>query len=140
MSITRKYRPEKQEVRKAEQNHAALVSTRAIVQRYCAGDPRVLNEIKEARFEDQTQQLSRGDMLNAVADARSAYERLPPAIKSRFGSYLQLVRYLNNPANRAEAERIGLCQKPEAVPIPATDKLLSEIRDRLPLPPKGANE
>lgn len=58
-----------------------------------------------------------------IARAREAFEALPYAIRERFGhSPENLLAFLQNPENRAEAEKLGLVvpkKVEEAAPTPA---------------------
>lgn len=48
-------------------------------------------------------------MLNFINDSRHVFMGLPSAVRKRFqNDPYQLVRFLENPDNRAEAERLGL--------------------------------
>lgn len=50
-------------------------------------------------------------MLNTVMDVRSQFQTLPPRIRRRFfDDPVQLVRFVNDPANRSEALRLGLVE------------------------------
>lgn len=121
-----------QERHEAEQHHAAMVSTRAVLSRYIGGDPTLLAQAKEAQYYDTTRELTRGDALNRIADARSQYERLPAAIRAKFGSMQQMISYLNNPANEAEARRLGLLNpKKEPEKPTKSEELLGRIADKL---------
>lgn len=132
MSI--KYTPhvQSQERHGAEQHHAAMVSTRAVLSRYIGGDATLLAQAKQAQYYDTTRELTRGDALNRIADARSKYERLPAAVRAKFGSMQQMIAYLNNPANEAEARRLGLLnpKKEEEKPT-KSEVLLNRIADKL---------
>lgn len=69
------------------------------------GDP---NATRQGRFMELSSD-SFHDMLNKVTDAQSAFRGLPARVKTRFSNDpYQLLRFMENPANRAEAERLGL--------------------------------
>lgn len=129
-----------QTVQQAEQSHAARVSTESIIRRYLGGDPSLLAQAPQAQFYDHTREPTRSDMLNAVADARTKYERLPAAIKRRFASYQQMMQYLSNPANREDAIKIGLIDKPVEPDVDHNTELLTEIRDALKLDEQGGGK
>lgn len=132
MSI--KYTPhvQSQERHGAEQHHAAMVSTRAVLSRYIGGDATLLAQVKQAQYYDTTRELTRGDALNRIADARSKYEQLPDAVRARFGSMQQMIAFLNNPANEVEARRLGLLNpKKEPEKPTKSEELLGRIADKL---------
>lgn len=121
-----------QERHGAEQHHAAQVSTRSILARYIGGDPALLAQAKQAQFFDTTRDLTRIDALNLIASARSKYELLPDAVRARFGSYQQMVSFLDNPANEAEARKLGLLNPKKVAEKPTkSEELLSRIADKL---------
>lgn len=68
------------------------------------------NATRQGRFTDVSSE-SFHDMLNRVTDAQQAFMTLPARIRGRFSNdpYM-LLRFLEKPENREEAERLGLLQ------------------------------
>jgi len=64
------------------------------------------------------------DMLNTLVDAKNDFRALPARIKGRFGNDpYQLLRFLEDPSNEAEAIKLGLreAKEPEFVaPAPGS--------------------
>jgi len=51
------------------------------------------------------------DMNNAIIDAKSAFSRLPSRVRGRFrNDPYQLLRFLEDPANKEEAVKLGLVE------------------------------
>lgn len=70
---------------------------------------------RQGRFMDMPSE-SFHEMLNRVTDARHQFMNLPAKVRTRFqNDPYQLLRFLENPANRPEAERLGLVD-PKYVP------------------------
>jgi len=72
--------------------------------------------------------------MNAVRDAETAFMHLPPELRKRFGHDPQeLVAFLDNGENRAEAEKLGLVAKPVEKTrdvVQAVDELAAKIVPR----------
>lgn len=56
------------------------------------------------------------EVMNIAADAQSQFMGLPPAVRKRFGSPYNIVRFCEDPRNREEAIKLGFFQAP---PTPA---------------------
>lgn len=71
------------------------------------------------RYGDFSSVASYQQSLNAVIAAQDAFEALPSAIRKRFANDpAQLLRFIEDDANREEAVRLGLINPPEPVPAP----------------------
>lgn len=86
---------------------------------------------RQGRFMDMPSETFH-EMLNRVTDARHQFMNLPAKVRTRFqNDPYQLLRFLENPANRPEAERLGLVD-PKYVPpgeMPGNGSLDPENRD-----------
>lgn len=69
------------------------------------------------RFGDVTGQDFQ-QAMDLVANARSAFEDLPSALRSRFDNDpAMLLEFMQDPENRAEAVKLGLVRKEEPAPV-----------------------
>jgi len=72
--------------------------------------------------------------MNAVRSAQDAFMQIPPDVRKRFGHDPQeLIAFLGDDKNRAEAERLGLVAKPMEKTrdvIQAVDELAAKIVPR----------
>lgn len=79
-------------------------------------------------------------MMRTVTDAQAAFNRLHPKLREKFGNDpRQLIAFLGDADNRAEAEKLGLVKKakaeaPRPEPSPAPAK--PEAKKEDPTPPK----
>lgn len=82
-------------------------------------------------------------MQNKVLAARVAFMQLPAAVRARFGNDpAQLIEFLGDKANQAEAVRLGLAEKPEVVPdVPKVEKSAPGGSESVPgaVPEKGSH-
>lgn len=74
------------------------------------GDPRASRQPKFLWMPSK----SYHDMLNEVTDAQNAFKSLPARLKGKFNNDpYQMMRWLENPQNRAEGLKLGLLQPTE---------------------------
>lgn len=89
---------------------------------------------RQPRFVDLPSQ-SYHDMCNVVVDAQNAFRSLPARVKARFGNdTYQLLRFLEDPANREEAIKLKLVESQEAdfvAPMPDLSKMTKETVEEL---------
>lgn len=113
---------------KTEQHHKNEVNINQIVARYRKTGimPRVP---QGARYGDFTQVNDYHQAVQAVRDVETAFMSLPSSLRKRFENDPgQLVQFLDNPENRAEAEELGLLereaasQEPQEVPPEAPEE------------------
>lgn len=72
-------------------------------------------------FGDFSQVTDYTTAVNLVEASKEAFDSLPSAVRKRFGNNpMELVEFLKNPANRGEAEKLGLIEKKakESVKLP----------------------
>lgn len=82
-------------------------------------------------FGEAISEYSYQESLNAVIHADEAFANLPAKLRDRFGNDpVQLLKFLENPANRDEAVELGLLEQPPAPPEPM------EVRIVDPSPPQ----
>ncbi|QXP07961.1 MAG: internal scaffolding protein [Arizlama microvirus] len=78
----------------------------------------------EPRYGDFTDVVDYHTALNAVIAAEDAFMALPAKIRTRFeNDPSKLIDFMQNPANREEAESLGLVNKTEPVPIGLLDPI-----------------
>lgn len=59
--------------------------------------------------------------LNLITEAQGHFDSLPASVRDRFNNNpATLLKFLNNPQNRKEAESLGLVQPPEPEPAPTS--------------------
>jgi phage internal scaffolding protein len=74
------------------------------------------------RYGDFTDVVDYHSALNAVIAAEDEFMTLPAHIRTRFDNDpSKLIDFMENPANRSEAESLGLVNKSEAVPVGLLD-------------------
>lgn len=91
---------------------------------------------REPRYGDVSSMDFQEAML-IVADARSAFEALPALVRERFkNDPADMLRFCEDPANRAEAASLGLMSPPEPVPapVPATGAVAAPQGASAPVP------
>lgn len=82
-------------------------------------DPLVVQQ-REAAFGDFSDGLDFMGAMNRVVEGQAAFGTLSSKVRDRFGNDpVLLLEFLGDPANRAEAESLGLVQKPAAEPAAA---------------------
>lgn len=82
-------------------------------------DPLVVQQ-REAAFGDFSDGLDFMGAMNRVVEGQAAFGTLSSKVRDRFGNDpVLLLEFLSDPANRAEAEGLGLVQKPAAEPARA---------------------
>lgn len=76
------------------------------------------------RYGDFTDVVDYHSALNAVIAAEDSFMALPAHLRTRFDNDpAKLIDFLENPANRQEAESLGLVAKTEPVPIGLLDPI-----------------
>lgn len=76
----------------------------------------------EPRYGDFTNVVDYHSALNAVIAAEDGFMALPADIRTRFDNDpSKLIDFMENPANRSEAESLGLVTKTEPVPVGLLD-------------------
>lgn len=76
----------------------------------------------EPRYGDFSDVMDYHSALNAVIAAEDQFMGLPANIRARFeNDPSKLIEFLDNPANRKEAESLGLVNKTEPVPVTSLD-------------------
>ena len=76
----------------------------------------------QPRYGDFTDVVDYHSALNAVIAAEDEFMALPANIRTRFDNDpAKLIDFLENDANRTEAENLGLVVKSEAVPVGLLD-------------------
>lgn len=103
-----------------------------IMQRHLAGGPLGNpnnHKAREPRWGNMPSETFH-EMLNMVTDVGNAYRQLPPRIKSRFGNPYQVIRFVEDEKNQAEAIKLGLIHDPvkleEIQAAEAAEKLRKE--------------
>lgn len=67
---------------------------------------------KPLSYGDVSNATNLNDAMNVIAEIQDAFDVLPAAIRQRFDNDpLSLVGFLENPANRAEAVKLGLVEE-----------------------------
>lgn len=76
----------------------------------------IINRInKEARYGDFSNGLEYSEMMERISHAKEDFMSLPSNIRARFkNSPRQLIDFLNDPENKAEAQELGII----ATPVP----------------------
>jgi len=73
----------------------------------------------QLQFGDFTSPDQYADLLNRVLEARQDFDTLPSDIRDRFAnSPEQLIKFMSNPDNEAEAIKLGLIPDPNPDPAP----------------------
>lgn len=67
-------------------------------------------------FRDFTNVPTFLDQMNAMAKVRQDYEALPAKVRKRFHSPLEIIMFLQDPNNEAEAIKLGFIPKPPIQP------------------------
>ena len=76
----------------------------------------------EPRYGDFTGVVDYHSALNAVIAAEDGFMALPADLRTRFDNDpSKLIDFIENPANRQEAESLGLVNKTEPVPVGLLD-------------------
>lgn len=89
-----------------------------IVARYARGQVPRVNPLPP-RFEDVSS-VDYSEAMYVVANARSAFEGLPARLRARFHNEpRELLAFVSDDRNRAEAEELGLVVKVAAAPVVA---------------------
>lgn len=97
-------------------------------------DPRSLNA-REAMFADVTDVPSYQEALNVVRAAQEGFEALPAKIRDRFeNDPAQLLGFMGDPKNEAEAIELGLITGPETPSAPPSTPPTAPTAP--PAPPK----
>lgn len=77
------------------------------------GDP---NATLQPRFLDLSSSASYHDMLNRVTQINSMFASLPARLRTQFQNRPEvLMKFIENPANTAQAVKLGLIDDPEVV-------------------------
>jgi len=76
----------------------------------------------EPRYGDFTDVVDYHSALNSIIAAEDGFMALPADLRTRFDNDpAKLIDFLGNPANREEAESLGLVTKAEPVPVGLLD-------------------
>lgn len=71
------------------------------------------------RYEDLPDVNDYHSAMNLTLEAQRSFELLPAGIRDRFANDpARLLAFLNDPKNRAEAETLGIVQKPPSEAVP----------------------
>lgn len=77
--------------------------------------------------------------LNQVIEAQAAFDLLPAAVRKRFGNQpTQLMAFLDDPANRDEAVKLGLVEPAPLPPQPEAPQGRPEASEKPTSATKGA--
>lgn len=72
-----------------------------------------------ARYEDLPDQSDYHEAMNLVTQSQQSFEALPATVRDRFANDpARLLQFLSDPANRSEAEKLGLVPKAPPPPEP----------------------
>ncbi len=72
---------------------------------------------------------------NSILEADRAFENLPSWVRSRFqNSPHELLEFMDDPDNQAEAEKLGLLRPPDAEPVATPDPTPDPTADPSPDP------
>lgn len=95
---------------------------------------------KPPQFGDFMSAYTFQESMNAVIDAENMFAQLPARIRDRFGNDPeQLLRFLEDDKNRAEAIELGIVAPPPADPPPQKVEVVNQPAGDTPPPqPKGA--
>lgn len=78
---------------------------------------------RQAMFGDFSSSGDFQSAVNGINDAEFAFSQLPGRLRARFkNSAYQLMRFLEDPANLAEAIKLGLVEEPATEPVKAPEK------------------
>lgn len=89
------------------------------------------NATRQPRFEYQPSETFH-EMLNMVTDAQNAFRALPARTRGRFSNDpYQLLRFLENPENRAEAEKLGLVDPKDPFNYLGVSNTTADLNPRL---------
>jgi phage internal scaffolding protein len=110
-----------QEPTRAQQHHAEECDINTIVKRFGITGKMPINQ-SEARYGDFTDADDYHTALNKIIAAEDDFMRLPADIRASFDNNpADLIGFLNNPANRDQAEKLGLLSaKPTGLPVETT--------------------
>lgn len=74
----------------------------------------IKQEMRNHTYGDFSEGLQYREAMNRIIKADDEFQRLPAAIRKRFGQDPgQLIEFLNDEKNREEAQEIGLIEKPK---------------------------
>lgn len=72
-----------------------------------------------ARYEDLPDQSDYHEAMNLVTQAQRSFESLPAELRDKFSNDpARLLRFLEDPKNRQEAEQLGLIDARPSEPVP----------------------
>jgi phage internal scaffolding protein len=97
-----------QEPTRAQQHHKDECDINVIVKRFGITGKMPINQ-SEARYGDFTAAEDYHTALNRIIEAEDDFMALPAEIRTQFDNNpANLIGFLNNPANKSEAEKLGL--------------------------------
>jgi phage internal scaffolding protein len=116
-----------QEPTRAQQHHAEECDINTIVKRFGITGKMPINQ-SEARYGDFTDADDYHTALNKIIAAEDDFMRLPADIRATFDNNpADLIEFLNNPANKSAAEKLGLINptsspsEPQTLPTSVTE-------------------
>lgn len=102
---------------------------RNIVQRAMRGKPVHVN-VMQGSFRDISDAPTYTEALNLVVRAQAQFDALPSKVRDRFANDpLQLMAFLADKENEAEAIKLGLVKTPEPAPQPPDPVLVRVVPD-----------
>jgi phage internal scaffolding protein len=115
------------------QSFAAECDINNIISRACAGADITHVSARVAQYGDFSSVPSYREALDLVSRAEGLFMELDPKIRERFANDpARMIDFLQDPANRPEAVRLGLVVAQAVVPAPDAPKGAS-----IPVPPTG---
>lgn len=75
-------------------------------------------------------------MATAVADISAAWRRVPASVRDRFGSTAAMLRFMDDPRNKEEAQKLGLLPSPS----PKVDSFPVQVGKEVAAAIKAAQE
>lgn len=104
-----------------KEEYGPEVDINNIIQRYQLGQLNLNQQGVEPWYGDATDVPDYHTAMSVINKAKENFDALPSAWRKRFGnSPGELLAFLADPANRTEAEQLGLINKPQAATPPPT--------------------
>lgn len=105
---------------RTQQHFKDEVDTNAIIDRYTRTGylPEDIQHAAKGVYEDFSEVDDYTAMQNKLAKADQSFMALPSAIRERFGQNpANLISFLNDPSNAAEAYKLGLIKSKPSAPV-----------------------
>lgn len=111
---------------RTQQHFKEEVDINTIVERFGLGG-KMPDNLPAPSYGDYTNVVDFKTAMDAVAKAGESFDRLPAAVRAKFMNDPQeLLDFVENEANRPEAERLGLIMPKPQPPTPSPDPVKGE--------------